>query len=558
MKRNLIKALSLALCLTLILGACGGGSSSAPSGSEAASSPSSEQVSTASEESAPPESDAPESSSESGDTSFLVTDELLELTAHVHWGNIYVLGDDWTIEKEAARLTNVSLKGTASPMEGDSKQAFNLMIASKDIPDLVGGNRDDINQYGIEGAFVPLNDLIETQMPNFKAVLDANPDVRGAITAADGNIYQIPTIYENLISEAWFIRQDWLDKVGKDVPTTVDELYDVLTAFANEDPNGNGKKDEIGVFTRLSGPLDNKVLSVMSLYGVSDYWHLDKDGKVEIGLYTPEAKDAIKAVSKWYSEGLIDPEIFTRGGTSRDMLFPENNGAVIHDWIPSTSGYNPKMQEVVPGFKLVGFLPPVDSNGDRWEVASRDKLTGAGWAISVNNEHPEESARYMDFWWSEEGRRLSTYGIEGDTYTMVDGVPTYTDKVLTASTPINDYMRKIGGQVEDVAYFHDASYENFMMDEEGAKTIDLYDEADVVMSLNSKLPALSYTEEELATYTSKYPPCRTYMLEQLQKWVFDSSNIDAEYDNYMATLSSMGMDELVAIQQAAYDRLMGN
>lgn len=164
----------------------------------------------------------------------------------------------------------------------------------------------------------------------------------------------------------------------------------------------------------------------------------------------------------------------------------------------------------------------------------------------------------MDFWWSEEGRRLSTYGIEGDTYTMVDGVPTYTDKVLTASTPINDYMRKIGGQVEDVAYFHDASYENFMMDEEGAKTIDLYDEADVVMSLNSKLPALSYTEEELATYTSKYPPCRTYMLEQLQKWVFDSSNIDAEYDNYMATLSSMGMDELVAIQQAAYDRLMGN
>lgn len=549
MKKSVIKFLSLSLILCLALCACSGGGSS--------STASQESTPAASQETAPAESEEPESSSPSEENSFLASEEALELTAHIHWGSVYVLGDDWTIEQEAARLTNVKLKGTASPMEGDSKQAFNLMIASNDIPDLVGGNRDDINKYGIEGAFIPLNDLIETQMPNFKKILDANPDVKGALTAADGNIYQIPCVYESLISEAWFIRQDWLDKVNKKIPATVDELYDVLTAFVNEDPNGNGKKDEVGLFTRLSGANDNKVLSVMSLYGVSDYWHLNKEGKVAIGLYTPEAKEAIKNASKWYNEGLIDPEIFTRGGTSRDMLFPENNGGVIHDWIPSTSGYNPKMQDLVPGFKLVGMLPPVDSNGDQWEVSSRDKLNGAGWAISMNNKHPEESARYMDFWWTETGRRLSTYGIEGDTYTMVDGVPTYTDKVLNASTPINDFMRKLGGQIEDIGYLHDASYENFMMDGEGVRAIEQYNGAGVVMKMNSKLPALSYSEKELATYTSKYPPCRTYMLEQLQKWVFDCSNIDAEYDNYMSTLSSMGMDELVAIQQDAYDRLMG-
>lgn len=530
---NLIKAVSLLAVVSMGFTACGQPTDSSSAAQTTAS-----------------------SSSGTEEESFLASETPLELTAHIHWSGVYVLNDDWIIEDEAAKLTNVSLKGTASPMESDSKQAFNLMIASKDIPDIVGGNRDDINKYGMEGAFVPLNDLLDEYAPHFKAVLDANPDIKGAITAADGNIYQIPMVYENQVSEAWFIRQDWLDTVGKEIPKTVDELHDVLLAMINGDPNGNGQKDEVGVFTRLGGTTDNKVISVLSLFGVNDAWHLDKDGKVALGLYTEGYKEAIKNTSKWYAEGIIDKEIFTRGSKSRDMLFPENNGAVIHDWIPSTSGYNPKMADVVPGFKLVGMAPPVDSNGDQWEVGSRDKLNGAGWAISAENENIEATLKYMDFWWTDTGRRLTTYGIEGDTYTMVDGEPAYTDKVLKASTPINDFMRKIGGQIEDMAFLHDASYEKYLMDEEGAKISEVYANGGFVQELYPRLPALSFTEQELNTITSKYPPCRTYMLEQLQKWTFDGSSIDAEFDDYMQTLKSIGMDEIVGIYQTAYERLM--
>lgn len=492
------------------------------------------------------------------DNTFLASEEPITLSAHIHWSNIYVLNDDMPVIKKAAEITNVSLHGTASAMEGDSTQAFNLMIAGKDIPDLVGGVRDDINKYGVEGAFTPLNDLIEQYAPNFKKVLDANPDVKGAITASDGNIYQIPFIFSNNVAETWFIRQDWLDKVGMEAPTTVQELHDVLLAFYNNDPNGNGEKDEIGFFSRITGETNNKLLGLLSLFGINDNWHIGADGKVALGLYTPAYKDAMKNVSQWYSEGLIDKEVFTRGGQARDMLYPENNGGLTHDWYPSTSGYNDKMTDVVPGFKLTGILPPADINGDQWEVSHRNKLTGAGWAISATNKYPEETMKYMDFWWSEEGRRLSTYGIEGDTYTMVDGEPVYTDKVLSSSDPINAYMAKIGGQIEQIAFLHDASYENFMMSEEGSKSLKMYQDAQVVDKLYVNLPALSFTGDELDTITSKYPPCRTYMLEQEQKWTFDGSNIDAEYDNYMSTLKSMGMDEIVAIYQAAYDRLTGN
>lgn len=550
MRKKFLRTMALAVAATLLLTACssGGGSSAGESSSSAA------------ESSTPTSSTAEASGTTSEDTgsgeeSYLCSDEPLELTAHIHWGNVYVLSDDWTVTNEAAKMTNISLKGTASPMETDSTEAFNLMIAGQDIPDIVGGNRDLINQYGMEGAFMPLNDLIEEYAPDFKKILDENPDIKGAITAADGNIYQIPFVYESLVSEAWFVRQDWLDAVGMEAPTTVDELHDVLTAFVNEDPNGNGQKDEVGYFTRLTNT-DNVLKGLLSLFGIQDAWHTDEEGNVGVGLYSEEYKEAIKSVSQWYAEGLIDPEIFTRGSNARDILFPENNGGVIHDWIPSTTGYNEKLQESVPGFKVVGILPPTDVNGDQWEVEARARLSGAGWAIGANNEHPEETMKYMNFWWTEAGRRLQTYGVEGDTYTMVDGEPVYTDKVLNATNPINDYMRQIGGQIEDMASLHDNSYERFMSDEEGNRVTKMYEESGLVNKMNVKLPAVSFTQEELDVVNSKWQSCRNYMLEQLQKWTFDGSTIDAEFDQYMANLKSMGIEDVIAAYQSAYDRLM--
>lgn len=484
------------------------------------------------------------------------SEEPLTLTAHIHWNNGIVLNDDMIIPKEAARFTNITLKGTASPMETDSAQAFNLMITGKHLPDIVGGDRVDINKYGLEGAFMPLNDLIEEYAPDIQAALEKYPDVKGAITAEDGNIYQIPFIYQSQTAEAWFIRQDWLDAVGREMPTTVDELHDTLVAFIEQDANGNNKKDEIGYFMRQSS-LDNRMTPLLSLFGVSDYWHVNDDGSVSIASYSQEYKEAVKMVSQWYAEGLIDPEIFTRDANVREMLFSENNGGLTHDWIPSTSGYNRSTAKVVPGFHLVGMVPPADVNGDVWEVSSRDRLTGSGWAISSTNEHPEETMKYMNFWFTETGRRMSTYGVEGVTYNMVDGEPVYTDDLLNSGEPVNGAIMKMGGQVEDMAYLHDNSYEKFVMDEEGAKLLEAYEETGVVGAKYPKVPALPFTAEETDLISSKYPACRTYMLEQLQKWTFDGSNIDAEFDTYMETLRGMGMDEIQAAYQNAYDRLMG-
>lgn len=552
MKKNFNKLLSVVVAASMLTGCAGGGGASQGASAETKEQPVQSETSAAGEASAA--ADANESSD------YYCSDEPIELTAHLHTNNLYVLNDSWYIMDEAARLTNVKLSGTASPMETDSKNAFNLMIASKDIPDIVGGELIDINKYGTEGAFMPLNDLIEQYAPNIKKMLDENPDVKTAITAADGNIYEIPSIYDSEVSQTWFIRQDWLDALNLEAPTTVDELHDVLTAFVNDDPNGNGQKDEVGFFTRLTTAGGGNVLQgILSLFGINEHIHTNAEGKITYGPYTPEYKDAMKNVSEWYAEGLIDKEIFTRGDKARDMLFPENNGGLIHDWYSSTSGYNVSLQETVPGFELKGILPPADINGDQWELDCRSKLTtngeGRGWAISAKNSYPEETIKYFDFWWTEQGQLLQTYGIEGDTYTIEDGEPVYTQKVLESTDPINVYMAKIGAQNFDIGHVCSSDYEKYMMSEAGAEVLDLYLNSDVVNKKNINLPPLGFTQEETDLIQSKWPMIMTFVAEQTQKWTFDGSNIDAEFDQYMDTLKSMGVEEVLAAYQAAYDRI---
>lgn len=537
MKISFVKrsfALALALALVLSLAACGGAASSAPASSK-------ETIST--------------SAPASPENSTLISEQPLELTAHIHNANTEVLNDNWTIIKEAGKITNIYLKGTASVNETDSANAFNLMIASKNLPDIVGGTSNSLVKYGMEGAFIPLEDLINEHAPNITAMLDKYPEVRAAITAADGHIYYLPTLEDSQVSQTWFIRQDWLDKLSLEVPTTVDELYDVMVAFRDGDSNGNGKKDEIGFLNRngLGGDLTGNITSLFSLFGVNSTFYVE-DGKVKVGAYTPEFKQAMEGVSKWYNEGLIDPEIFTRGGTARDVLFSSNNGGLTHDWYPSTSSYNTKMQEQVPGFKLVGMLPVKDVNGDVWEVESRQTVTPYGTSISMSNKYPVESIKYLDFWFSSQGERLATYGIEGVTYEMKDGKPVFTDLVMNNELPINAYIKSLGGQQYQLAHINLSEYETFMMSPEGVDVLNLYKTSDVINKKYPKLPAMSFTTEEMDTIQAKWSVISTYIQEQMQKWTFDGSTIDSGFDKYMSDLKGMGIEDVLAAYQSAYDR----
>ena len=485
----------------------------------------------------------------------LITEKPLDLDIHMHFRDMYHYDENWPVAEAAAKKTNIRLHNTASTTGTNSTEIFNIMMVSGNLPDIVGGNNrmDDFIRYGMEGSFISLNDLIEEHAPNIKEFLDENPAVEQAITAPDGNIYFIPYIQDGKVSRGYWIRQDWLEKLGLQQPDTIEELYRVLVAFRDRDPNGNGRTDEVPMIFRHW----YEMIRLTTLWGARTAgtdtfvsFYKTEDGRVAHGWTEPEFKEGMKHIIKWYKEGLIDPEVFTRGSNTREVLFTGDLGGMTRDWMASTAQFNNTLSNQIKGFDLQPMLPPVNVNGERVEENQRALLKPDGWAITRENNHQVETIKYFDFYFSQEGRRLANFGVEGVHYDMIDGNPVYKPLVLNGDKAVNQQMWEAGAQVP-IGFQMDYEYEKQWTDEVAQKGVDMYEKN---VKYFEEFIAPTLTPEERQVYDSKWPSIQTYMEETVQRWVLQNIDIEREWDNYVATLDRLGLDEITEILQTAYDR----
>lgn len=482
----------------------------------------------------------------------LASADPLTLTVHMHFWGTNVFDDTWPVYQEAAKRTNITLHGTASKTNTESDQVFNTMLTSEPLPDIIHGESKNLNKAGTDGALIPLQDLVDKYAPHIKAIFDEHPEYKKATLAADGNLYYIPCLRDDSgPAQGWFIRQDWLDKLGLPVPTTVDEYYNTLKAFREQDPNGNGQKDEVPYFDR-----HNSVDKLVGLWnpGTGDVttfndYSIDKDGNVYCARTTEGYKTAMKELAKWYAEGLIDQEIFTRKNP-REALFGDNTGGATNDWFSSTMSFNEKTKGKYPEFHLAVIPPVKNVDGEVKNQFARNATAGIGWGISKDNKHVPETMKYFDFWFTEEGSLLNAMGIEGTHYTVENGEYKYTDMVLGyegGGAP--NYMRTIGGQ--EIGYFAELGPEIAGMTGEAAEGFKEY--ADNKWTVKA-FPSLSYTSEEERTIAAKGTALTTYMKESQQNWILGNKDVDASWDQYVSDLKSLGLDEVIAAYQAAYNR----
>ncbi len=450
--------------------------------------------------------------------------------------------EDLEVWQQIAKDTNVTLHTVSSKSASDEDTAFNTLMASGDLPDLVIYNKakQAFPKYGMEGAFEPLDDLIKEYAPNVEKQLE-DADVRAYVTASDNKIYFLTGVNPRTVASGWFIRQDWLDKLGLKSPTTVEEYYNVLKAFRDGDPNGNGIKDEVPYFSRFAG-VDHLVL----LFNTIQNWEL-RDGKVVYGPTTPEFKTAYENISKWYAEGLIDKEIYTRGSKSRDKLFGENLGGSTHDWFGSTAQFNTILKDTVPGFDVEAIAPP---NGK--EYTSRDRTTYSGIALASSSEKKEVGIRFIDYMFSEKGQRYSNFGIEGKHYDMEGDYPKFQDWVVHGDKTAIDILNESGACL-GFPSVQDFRYEEQWLVPAAKKGVDLYLDNNYLVD---PFPTLSYIDDEEEKLNKIMTDVRTYLDETTQKWVFGSANVDDEIDAFNVQLKKLGIDEATEIQQKAYERYL--
>lgn len=470
-----------------------------------------------------------------------------ELTIHMHFRNKFTYDENWPVAKEAKRFTGINLKGMNKSGETKSRDLFEVMMSSNKYPDIVAGDNlaNSFIKYGEQGIFTPLNSLIEESAPNIKKFLEENPEIKKAISNEKGDIYYIPYITSGETAAGYWIRKDWLDKLSLKIPETVEEYYKVLKAFKTQDPNGNGKQDEIPLFFRKWQDL----LSLVTLWngrssGTRGSLSFYYDGKkFRAGWMEPEFKEGIKNIAKWYKEGLIDPEVFTRGEKAREILFSENRGGGTRDWFASTGALNSIIQEKNNDFLIIPIAPPKNIVGKRVEETRRIKIRPDGWGIISYSKNKLLAIKYFDFFFSEEGRRLANFGVENIHYEMRDGIPKFKETILNGDKPVNTFMWDIGAQIP-IGFEQDYEYEKQWTSDIALKGIEEYQQNRYFVDLDPKIEKnLEYVE----AYDEIWPTLNYYISEMMIRWVLGEGDVEEEWEIYLKNIDNLRGNELINI-----------
>lgn len=443
---------------------------------------------------------------------------------------------------------------------GDGTQ-FNIMLASGDYPDIMyvpSNYPGGITKLVEDGVAIPLNDLIEEHAPNFQRLLDEHPEIRKQIVLDDGTIAKFPQIdidTRRIAYSGHIIRQDWLDQLGLQPPATIDEWHVILKAFKENDMNGNGIADEIPLGERGDGL--GTLSSFAPAFGVlaNRFMLHPETGKVTYGPIEPEFKDYLETMHQWYSEGLIDPEFAAIDSTAFDTKFSNNLIGAYGGMISGITHYKDVMIDEIPEFKLIGLTPPIGPAGKPYsshsQMVQNVPLDGA--VISSQAKDPVAAIKLLDFMISEEGSDLQNWGIEGESYEIVDGQKRFTEAIwndpdgLEPTEAVKRYALPTSGMVKVMSF--DAWAEFELKYPEAEEANQLWNEAD----LSLLLPPLTFTGEESQAIGRILSEADTYMQEMWLKFVMGAEPLD-RYDTFVDTLKRMGIEEAVGIYQEAYDR----
>ena len=203
------------------------------------------------------------------------------------------------------------------------EEVLGARLASGEMPDVMKvKNTSNIPSYVKQGVLAPIDDTIQARIPaTMKAINDLDSDGTGFMDAYyDGQLYLLktPTVYGDCATILMW-RKDWLTNLGMEIPTTIDELEQVLVAVRNNDPDGNGAKDTYGLsntaLNAIFGAYGDIPMKEFRGTGSQKLYFTMRDDKVAYACIQPEMKEALTKLQQWYKDGLIDPEFVTGENT---------------------------------------------------------------------------------------------------------------------------------------------------------------------------------------------------------------------------------------------------
>lgn len=518
-----------------------------------------------------PEPAASGSSTESTASEDAAGGERAKLTAMiVKWSPLTKDVNEMQWLKNVAEAANVEVEWQQESSDWNDKK--NAVFSSGNIPDVLFSAAGDAEFTQYPGLFEDMGPLIDQYAPNVKEMFETYPEIEYACKDMEGKTYTLPRIdgtYEACKNYAsMFINKTWLDNLGLEIPTTWDELEQVLIAFNEQDPNGNGDpNDEIPMdfiwndnTNNQYGPANMLGGTGMPLSNGYIQGFFAEDGEVKCWYTDERFQSLLIYLQGLWNQGLINEAAFTNDYSQYQAL-ARGEGTTAK--VGFTFGWNltdrfgnelADQYVVLPPLKADDSLPD-----DQLYYVSEDTFWGKGVvSMSASCENKEAAMRFINQFYDYDVSLEVMYGGMNDVDNCIVKNDDGTYEVLPpkdssmdpsswqwTNTFVNNGGMWVRNDVQVKTPVPDLTLgekETYLPYQESIPTNSLF-----------KNDLMKYSQEDQNTLAMVETNLGNIWDPQVANWITGTNDIATEWEAYVDSLKNAGLDQALEIKQAAFD-----
>ena len=434
----------------------------------------------------------------------------------------------------------------------ETNTQLNLMLASGDFTHIIDQfltNYTAGSDYAVEEEIIyDLTELLPIYAPDYYQIINSTEDVKKATRSDTGKNAAFFNFAELQAGPrgGMFIRKDWLDELGLAMPETYDDVHNVLTAFKEKyDPSMTLMLTSPGImlFDQLAAGYTVAYDQTGGFYQV--------DGEIRYCMVEDGYREYLEMIHQWYEEGLISSDFTSMMWMQADGTVVNGDTGIWGSFSRMTNAWQDSLRETDDNAEIAPLPNTVKNTGDTLHINNTKSYVdkyGCSITTACSEEELEAAIRWNNFWYTDLGTLLCNYGTEGVSFEFDEnGIPHYTDLItnnpdhtmqqsiwMNATVPFNSVYQTRSGDLE----ISDKAAWN--VNNDGAYDLPGY---------------LTMTDEESERYTSTFNSIDTYVSECLAKFIVGDKDL-SEFDAYVQEVYEMGIEDCIAMKQAAYDRYM--
>jgi putative aldouronate transport system substrate-binding protein len=458
----------------------------------------------------------------------------------------YPLKDDWLVLQQIKEATGVNLELIAVPgSDYDSK--MQIVFNSGDIPEICYSKTAAKTEDVYNGLLLPVSDYLD-QMPNLKNFLEENDykEDMDNLREADGKWYTLPAKADTrrLKLHSWMIRKDVFDKNNIPYPVTLDDVYAAGKKLKELYPDSYPIINRFGM---------NNILSMMgSGFDTSAGWSLAStgftyDANSDKFVYAPTSenyKEMLQYMTKMLNEGILDPEFDSLDSSAYEERITQGKTFILLDWIGNQVRYNMAGKTIDEDFDVEPIFPILGKNG-RYALERGTKYEQI-WLIPASvKENPrfDEILSFIDWFYSDEASTITTFGVEGISYEVVDGHKRYMND---GSDPSSEYGLNNNG----LCVRRDPDYFRAVNGDEIGDLFDAIAEEGCVLPTE---PKVIFTEDEIEELKMLSPSITDNFSVWQSDFLYGKKSF-AQWNEFKQSCQDKGVQDLSDLINKAWKR----